>query len=72
MQDLSNNDWKLWLDPMAQWQNDVLFTPSVDIKKLPVNLPTGGWQALQKLICDECYFQMKKLNGGSSNYNNRV
>jgi beta-galactosidase len=48
VQDISNNDWKLWLDPIAQWQNDILFAPPVDIKKLPVNLPTGGWQALQK------------------------
>ncbi|MCI9845466.1 glycoside hydrolase family 2 protein [Flavobacterium pectinovorum] len=48
VQDISNNDWKLWLDPIAQWQNDVLFTPPVDVKKLPVNIPTGGWQALQK------------------------
>lgn len=47
-QNLSNNDWKMWLDPMAQWQNDVLFTPPVDVKKLAVNLPTGGWQALEK------------------------
>ena len=48
VQDISNNDWKLWLDPMAQWQNDVLFTPPVDVKRLAVNLPTGGWQALEK------------------------
>lgn len=48
VQDISNNDWKLWLDPMAQWQNDVLFAPPVDVKNLPVNIPTGGWQALQK------------------------
>ncbi|MEL1242247.1 glycoside hydrolase family 2 protein [Flavobacterium flavipallidum] len=48
VQDISNNDWKLWLDPAAQWQNDVLFTPPVVIKKLPVNIPSGGWQALEK------------------------
>ncbi|HEX8015147.1 MAG TPA: glycoside hydrolase family 2 TIM barrel-domain containing protein [Flavobacterium sp.] len=48
VQDISNNNWKLWLDPMAQWQNDVLFTPPVDVKKIPVNNPTGGWEALQK------------------------
>ncbi|MEL1255911.1 sugar-binding domain-containing protein [Flavobacterium sp. DGU38] len=47
-QDISNNDWKLWLDPMAQWQNDVLFVPPVNIKALPVNPPTGGWSALEK------------------------
>ncbi|GGF22038.1 glycoside hydrolase family 2 protein [Flavobacterium limi] len=48
VQDISNNDWKLWLDPIAQWQNDVLFAPPVDLKKLPVNIPTGGWLSLQK------------------------
>lgn len=48
VQDLSKNDWKLWLDPMAVWQNDELFTPPVDMKKLPVHLPTGGWQTLEK------------------------
>ncbi|OCB71778.1 beta-glycosidase [Flavobacterium glycines] len=48
VQDISNNDWKLWLDSDAQWQKDVLFTPPVVIKKLPVNIPSGGWQALEK------------------------
>jgi hypothetical protein len=48
VQDISKNNWQLWLDPAAQWQNDVLFTPPVDLKKLPINLPTGGWQALEK------------------------
>jgi len=48
VQDISSNDWKLWLDLAAQWQNDVLFTPPVDLKKVAVNLPTGGWQALEK------------------------
>ena len=46
-QDISNNNWQIWLDPIAQWQKDILFAPPVDLKKLPVNLPTGGWQALQ-------------------------
>lgn len=45
--DLSNNDWKLWLDTAATWKNDVLYPPPVAIKKLPVNSPSGGWNALQ-------------------------
>lgn len=45
--DLSNLPWKLWLDTAAAWQQDVLFAPPVDIKQVPVNLPTGGWHGLQ-------------------------
>lgn len=46
--DLSNNNWKLWLDTNAQWINDQLYPPPVDVTSLPVNLPTGGWDALEK------------------------
>jgi hypothetical protein len=46
--DLSANNWKLWLDTAAQWQHDKLYAPPVDIKSLPVNMPTGGWRALSK------------------------
>src|SRR3954463_7197979 len=45
--DLSQNNWKLWLDTAATWENDSLYTPPVDISKLPVNEPTGGWTVLQ-------------------------
>ncbi|MEI6946010.1 glycoside hydrolase family 2 TIM barrel-domain containing protein [Paraflavisolibacter sp. H34] len=48
--DLSGNDWKLWLDTAATWKNDVLYTPPVHVTSLPVNLPTGGWAALQKAM----------------------
>ncbi len=48
-QDLSMNNWKLWLDTAAVWQPDPLFAPPVDINKLPVNLPTGGWASLEKV-----------------------
>ncbi|MDA0349474.1 MAG: PA14 domain-containing protein [Verrucomicrobia bacterium] len=43
---LSGDEWKLWRDVEAQWKNDELFLPPVDISKLPVNPPTGGWQAM--------------------------
>ena len=43
---ISDCDWNLTLDPKAQWVNDQLLTPPVDVKTLPVNLPTGGWQLL--------------------------
>jgi hypothetical protein len=43
---LSGPGWKLWQDKDAAWENDELFLPPVDLAKLPVNPPTGGWQAL--------------------------
>ena len=45
--DLSNDGWRLWLDTQASWKDDKLFLPDeVDLAKLPVNPPTGGWEAL--------------------------
>ncbi len=44
---LSGPGWKLWLDKDAKWEKDELFLPPVDLAKLPVNPPTGGWDALQ-------------------------
>src|SRR5580704_17611489 len=39
--------WRLWLDPEAAWQNDALYLPEdVNLQRLPVNAPTGGWPAL--------------------------
>lgn len=46
--DLSKNNWKLWLDTAATWENDSLYTPPVDISKLPVHEPTGGWSRLSQ------------------------
>jgi beta-galactosidase len=46
VQDLSNHDWRLWLDPAAPWVHDRLYAPPVEVAKLPVNSPTGGWAAL--------------------------
>lgn len=47
--DLSNLDWKISLDKQAQWQNDALHLPPVDVKALPVHLPTGGWDGLAQM-----------------------
>ncbi len=41
--DLSRNDWKLVLDQKAPWINDPLYAPPVDVKKLKINQPSGGW-----------------------------
>jgi beta-galactosidase len=46
--DLSQNNWKLWLDTAATWENDSLYTPPVDIRQLPVHEPTGGWSRLSR------------------------
>lgn len=45
--DLSTLDWKLSLDPNATWKNDELHLPGTfNLQELPVNKPTGGWEAL--------------------------
>ena len=42
-----DDSWRLWLDQKAEWQNDRLYLPDeVDLAKLPVNAPTGGWKIL--------------------------
>ncbi len=42
-----DDSWHLWLDEKAEWQNDKLFLPDeVELAKLPVNPPTGGWATL--------------------------
>jgi beta-galactosidase len=39
--------WRMWPDTKAQWQNDEIFLPEdVDLGKLPVNPPSGGWEVL--------------------------
>jgi len=44
--DLSGNRWKITLDPKAKWQNDELLLPGVDLSKIQINAPTGGWETL--------------------------
>ena len=44
--DLTGSGWRLWLDREAQWEHDELFVPPVDLARLPINPPTGGWSAL--------------------------
>jgi len=46
---LSGADWKLWLDQSALWYDDDIYLPPVDISKLPVNLPTCGWDGLSEV-----------------------
>ena len=46
--DLSGTGWTLWRDEKASWENDELFLPPVDLKKVPVQAPTCGWEALSR------------------------
>jgi hypothetical protein len=44
---VGDEGWRLWIDQAAPWKDDVLHLPSaVDLKTLPINLPTGGWASL--------------------------
>lgn len=42
--------WNLWLDRGAQWQQDLIHLPEnvPPLSALPVNPPSGGWDALYK------------------------
>ena len=55
--DLSGAGWKAWPDKNAGWADDTLYLPSEIqgvLAKLPVNEPTGGWEALDKKGLDVC------------------
>jgi hypothetical protein len=42
-----DREWRLWLDPKADWQDDTLYLPEdVNLTNLPVHPPTGGWAVL--------------------------
>ena len=44
-----DDSWRLWLDENAAWKNDPLYLPEeVDLAKLPVNPPMGGWDVLNE------------------------
>ncbi len=47
--EVPDTGWKLWPDTAAKWKEDTLYLPSeVELARLPVNAPTGGWQALDR------------------------
>jgi beta-galactosidase len=49
--DLSGLDWELSTDPNGSWKKDILYLPgNVDLKTLPVNIPTMGWNALYQSV----------------------
>lgn len=45
---LGDSGWRMMRDTAAQWRNDRLYLPSEagNLGALPVNPPSGGWQAL--------------------------
>ncbi|WP_206076871.1 glycoside hydrolase family 2 TIM barrel-domain containing protein [Massilia horti] len=47
---IADDGWTLWLDRAAKWQDDVIYLPEnvPPMSSLPVNPPTGGWDALYK------------------------
>ncbi|MHB9029590.1 MAG: glycoside hydrolase family 2 protein [Candidatus Latescibacterota bacterium] len=48
--DLSQYDWGVFRDFEAQWVNDDIHFPPVDISMLPSNPPSGGWDSLRSGI----------------------
>jgi hypothetical protein len=45
---IPDHGWQLWIDDKASWRDDAIFLPGeFDLKTLPVNPPTGGWDALK-------------------------
>ena len=44
--DLSDYEWHVARDFSAPYESDELFLPPADVKKLPVNPPTWGWDFL--------------------------
>ncbi|MFC1541967.1 glycoside hydrolase family 2 protein, partial [Candidatus Latescibacterota bacterium] len=47
--EISGTGWKLWLDRDAEWLNDDIYLPPVDISAPPINPPTCGWKGLEYL-----------------------
>ncbi|GAA0562326.1 hypothetical protein GCM10008942_08450 [Rhizomicrobium electricum] len=44
---IPDQGWRLWVDDKAAWRDDAIFLPGeFDLKTLPLNPPTGGWDAL--------------------------
>lgn len=44
---IPDDGWRLWIDQGAAWKDDFIHLPGTfELAKLPVNPPTGGWNAL--------------------------
>ena len=47
--DLSSHEWNLWRDNDAEWVDDPLFLPPVNLDNVPENPPTCGWDRLPSM-----------------------
>lgn len=45
--DLSDLSWSIWIDSTADWENDTLYLPPVDLSKVRSNPPGIGWDKLE-------------------------
>ncbi len=47
---IADDGWTLWLDRAAEWKDDAIYLPETvpPMASLPLNRPTGGWDALYK------------------------
>jgi hypothetical protein len=46
---LPDEDWNLWIDQQAKWDEDLIHLPeSFSLQQLPINPPTGGWAMLER------------------------
>jgi beta-galactosidase len=47
--DIPDDGWRLWVDDKAPWLDDTIYLPNdVELKSLPVNPPTDGWDMLSE------------------------
>lgn len=47
LEEIPDTGWRLWIDRDAAYKDDRIYLPDqVDLAKLPVNPPSGGWDAL--------------------------
>ncbi|MGV8092556.1 MAG: PA14 domain-containing protein [Mangrovibacterium sp.] len=46
IQNIGDGGWKLWLDREAEWKNDELYLPPVNVSAIKVTPPTCGWNKL--------------------------
>jgi len=51
--ELSGDGWHLWLDRKADWKNDRIYMPPVDISSIPVKSPTCGWEKLHSDVSED-------------------
>jgi beta-galactosidase len=51
---IPDEGWRMWPDTSAAWEKDEIFLPEdVELKKLPTNPPTCGWDALNNQLGTE-------------------